>query len=108
MKKILILLVAIVMCISLCACSDGSNSNDLGVTSIFEVQGESIIQKHCEFCTYIGMEIKIGVIEEKELREYARLVMEMNGADLYNNETVSKSSDTSGILLGEIQKKARK
>lgn len=42
MKKILILLVAIVMCISLCACSDGSNSNDPGVTSILEVQGESI------------------------------------------------------------------
>ena len=29
----------------------------------------NIIQKHCEFCTYIGMEIKIGAIEDKELRE---------------------------------------
>ena len=34
--------------------------------------------------------------------------MEMNGADLYNNEADSKSSDMSGIRLGEIQKKARK
>ncbi len=67
----------------------------------------NIIQNHCEFCTYIGMEIKIGAIEE-ELREYAKLVMEMNGADLKDNETDSKSSDMSGILLGEIQKKAKR
>ena len=42
MKKILIGLVAVVMCISLCACNGRSNSNDPGATSIFEVQGESI------------------------------------------------------------------
>lgn len=68
----------------------------------------NIIQKHCEFCTYIGMEIKIGDIEENEIREYAKLVMEMNGEDLYNNEIGSRSSDMSGICLGEIQKKARR
>lgn len=68
----------------------------------------NIIQKHCEFCTYTGMEIKIGDIEEKELREYAKLVMEMNGEDLYNNEIGSRSSDMSGICLEEIQKKARR
>lgn len=68
----------------------------------------NIIQNHCEFCTYIGMEIKIGDIKEKELREYSKLVMEMNGADLCNNGTESKSSDMSGICLREIQKKARK
>ena len=42
MKKILILLVAVVMCISLCACNGRSNSIDPGAASIFEVQGESI------------------------------------------------------------------
>ena len=68
----------------------------------------NIIQNHCEFCTYIGMEIKIGAIEEKELREYAKFVMEMNGEDLFSNEVSSKSGDMSGICLGEIQKKARK
>lgn len=68
----------------------------------------NIIQNHCEFCTYIGMEIKIGAMEEKELREYAKLVIEMNGEDLYNNKIGSKSSDMSGICLGEIQKKARR
>ena len=68
----------------------------------------NIIQNHCEFCTYIGMEIKIGAIEEKELREYAKFVIEMNGEDLYTSEVDSKSSDMSGICLGEIQKKARK
>ena len=68
----------------------------------------NIIQKHCEFCTYIGMEIKIGAIEEKELREYAKLVMEMNGEDLYNDKIGCKSSGMSGICLGEIQKKARR
>lgn len=40
--EILIGLVAVVMCISLCACNGRSNSNDPGATSIFEVQGESI------------------------------------------------------------------
>lgn len=42
MKKILILLVAVVMCISLCACNGGSNSEASGDTLVFEVQGESI------------------------------------------------------------------
>lgn len=67
----------------------------------------NIIQEHCEFCSYIGMEIKIGAIEEHELREYAKLVVEMNGEDLFNNEMRSKSSDMSEICLGEIQRKAR-
>ena len=68
----------------------------------------NIIQKHCEFCTYIGMEIKIGDIEEKELREYAKLVMEMNGEALFNKEISSKRGDMLGMCLGEIQKKARR
>lgn len=59
----------------------------------------NIIQNHCEFCTYIGREIKIGDIEEKELREYAKLVLEMNGEDLYNNsEMYNKGSDMSETL----------
>lgn len=68
----------------------------------------NIIQKHCEFCAYIGMEIKIGDIEEKELREYAKLVMEMNDKDLYTKEARVEGEDASKISLGEIQKKARK
>ena len=68
----------------------------------------NIIQNHCEFCTYIGMEIKIGAIEEQELREYAKLVIEMNGKDLFNNEVCSKRSDMSEICLVEIQRKARR
>lgn len=42
MKKKLILLVAVAMCISLCACNGGSNAEASGDTLIFEVQGESI------------------------------------------------------------------
>ena len=68
----------------------------------------NIIQNHCEFCTYIGMEIKIGAIEEQELREYAKLVIEMNGKDLFNNGVCSKRSDMSEICLVEIQRKARR
>lgn len=68
----------------------------------------NIIQNHCEFCVYIGMEIKIGAIEEKELREYAKLVMEMNGGDLYNSGSERKNGAMPEICLGEIQKKARK
>lgn len=68
----------------------------------------NIIQNHCEFCNYIGMELKIGDIQEKELREYAMLVMEMNDKDLYTKEARVESEDASKISLGEIQKKARK
>lgn len=56
MKKILILLVAVAMCISLCACNGGSNAEASGDTLIFEVQGESISgyetsEEHSNFIT---------------------------------------------------------
>lgn len=66
------------------------------------------IQEHHEFCSYIGMEKKIGDIPEKELREYARLVMDMNDNDLYTKEAHGKSSDESKISLLKIQKRGWK
>lgn len=69
----------------------------------------NIIQKHREFCVYIEMEQKLGNIPENELREYVKLVMEMNGEDLYrkNGTRVEYGNDLK-IRLNEIQKKARK
>ncbi len=68
----------------------------------------NLIKNHCEFCTYIGMELKIGDIPEKELRAYVRLVMEMNGQSLYTNEVKVRCSNMSEINLLEIQKTAIK
>lgn len=68
----------------------------------------NIIQKHCEFCVYIGMEVKIGDIQEKELREYARFVMEMNDQNLYTKEVKVKGGDMPRINLVEIRNRAKK
>lgn len=66
----------------------------------------NIIQNHREFCTYIDMEQKLGDIPEDELREYVRLVMEMNGPELYDKTKVRAQSGK--VLLNVIQEKARK
>ena len=66
----------------------------------------NIIQNHREFCTYIDMEQKLGDIPEDELREYVRLVMEMNGSELYDKTKVRAQSGKG--LLNVIQEKARK
>ena len=66
----------------------------------------NIIQNHREFCTYIDMEQKLGDIPEDELREYVRLVMEMNSPELYDKTKVRAQSGK--VLLNVIQEKARK
>lgn len=79
----------------------------------------NLIQEHKEFCTYIGMEQKVGNISECELRGYVRLVMEMNGEDLYKKSVIRVVSRKTGmsrcgqttyreIIKSEFEKKGKK
>ena len=69
----------------------------------------NIIQKHMEFCVYLGMEQKLGNIPENELRKYARLVMEMNGDDLYKvSKTKVEQINVTEISLTQIHRKTAK
>lgn len=62
-----------------------------------------------EFCVYLGMEQKLGNIPENELRKYTRLVMEMNGDDLYKeSKTKVEQINVTEISLTQIHRKATK
>lgn len=67
----------------------------------------NIIQGHMEFCTYIGMEIKLGEIAENELCEYVKLVMGMNGDRLYEKETKTQAY-SGNELLSKLRVDAQK
>lgn len=68
----------------------------------------NIIQNHREFCNYIEMELQLGKIPENELRDYVRLVMEMNGEELYKLKTQKYAEKAGNVQLGITRERALK
>lgn len=91
MKRVLIIFLTVVMCISFCACNEGSNSEASGDTSIFEVQGENI-SGH-ETSGEYNNSIENGNLEENVSEN---VITETASKDDNFQETITSVGDISG------------
>ena len=73
MKRVLVIFLTVVMCISLCACDGGSDSESSGDTLAFEVQGESVSENV----------ISGTASEDDNLQETNSYVVDINECEAY-------------------------